>query len=133
MCLGIALARLDDPDNAAAAYNKALSMDATEPLFHLNYGERAQGLQASACSKQQALLRLQWRACCCHLHAALMLHSHGDADGARQQLAGCSRLVAGLDEPARAALDPELLAQARALEQQLGAAATAAAGDGSGV
>eukprot|EP00775_Hariotina_reticulata_P011878 gene11878-12022_t len=37
MYLGIALTRLEDCDNAAAAYKKAISMDPTEPLFRLNF------------------------------------------------------------------------------------------------
>eukprot|EP00879_Flechtneria_rotunda_P022285 GHRR01023513.1.p1 GENE.GHRR01023513.1~~GHRR01023513.1.p1 ORF type:complete len:155 (+),score=28.66 GHRR01023513.1:292-756(+) len=37
MYLGVALARLEDYENAVAAYNKAISMNPTEPLFHLNY------------------------------------------------------------------------------------------------
>lgn len=45
MYLGIALSRLDDFDNACAAYNKAISMDPAEPVFHMNYGE-----QEAACS-----------------------------------------------------------------------------------
>lgn len=37
MYLAITLSRLDDFDNACAAYEKAIQMD-SEPLFHLNYG-----------------------------------------------------------------------------------------------
>lgn len=39
MYLGVALTRLEDHDNAAAAYRKAVSLEPAEPLFHLNYGE----------------------------------------------------------------------------------------------
>jgi len=38
MYLGIALTRLEDHDNAAAAHNKAISMEPEEPLFRLNFG-----------------------------------------------------------------------------------------------
>ncbi|WIA13166.1 hypothetical protein OEZ85_006758 [Tetradesmus obliquus] len=37
MYLGVALTRLEDHDNAAAAYRKAVSLEPAEPLFHLNY------------------------------------------------------------------------------------------------
>uniref|UniRef100_A0A383V8L7 Uncharacterized protein n=1 Tax=Tetradesmus obliquus TaxID=3088 RepID=A0A383V8L7_TETOB len=37
MYLGVALTRLEDYDNAAAAYRKAVSLEPAEPLFHLNY------------------------------------------------------------------------------------------------
>lgn len=38
MYLGVTLTRLQDDENACAAYEKAISMDAQEPVFHLNYG-----------------------------------------------------------------------------------------------
>jgi tetratricopeptide (TPR) repeat protein len=47
MYLGVALTRLEDHDNAAAAYRKAISIDPQEPLFHLNYGEQAAGCNLS--------------------------------------------------------------------------------------
>jgi Bardet-Biedl syndrome 4 protein len=37
MYLGLALSRLDDLDNAIIAYQKALTMDPTDPLFPLNF------------------------------------------------------------------------------------------------
>lgn len=40
MYLGVALSRLDDFDNACAAYNKAINMDPAEPMFRLNFGEQ---------------------------------------------------------------------------------------------
>ena len=39
MYLGMTLHQLDDVDNAAAAFDKAVSLDPSEPLLHLNYGE----------------------------------------------------------------------------------------------
>lgn len=39
MYLGVALARLEDHENAGAAYKKAIAMDPAEPLFRLNYGK----------------------------------------------------------------------------------------------
>lgn len=39
MLLGVALERLEDPDNARAAYERSLALDPQEPLAHLNYGE----------------------------------------------------------------------------------------------
>lgn len=47
MYLGVALARLEDFDNAAAAYHKAISMDPSEALFRLNYGAHHAALSAS--------------------------------------------------------------------------------------
>ncbi len=43
MYLAVTLARLDDFENACAAYEKAIQMAGApgEPVFHLNYGERA--------------------------------------------------------------------------------------------
>jgi len=38
MLLGVALERLQDPDNARAGYERALQLEPGEPLFHLNYG-----------------------------------------------------------------------------------------------
>jgi tetratricopeptide (TPR) repeat protein len=43
MLLGVALARLDDPDNAAAAYERALQLAPDELLLLLNYGADAMG------------------------------------------------------------------------------------------
>jgi Bardet-Biedl syndrome 4 protein len=40
MYLGVALAKLDDVDNACAAYQRAISMSPEEPIFYLNYGEK---------------------------------------------------------------------------------------------
>lgn len=54
MYLGIALSKLDDFENAVAAYNKAIAME-NDPIFHLNYaimllghGDMA-GAQVSSC------------------------------------------------------------------------------------
>jgi tetratricopeptide (TPR) repeat protein len=38
LLLGVALARLGDPSNAAAAYERGLALAPDEPLGHLNYG-----------------------------------------------------------------------------------------------
>jgi len=43
MWLGVALAALDDADNACFAFERAIEKDASEPSFHLNYG-RFEGL-----------------------------------------------------------------------------------------
>lgn len=49
MYLGMALHQLSDFDNAAAAYDKAVSLEPAEPLLHLNYGKQTQAdLHASA-------------------------------------------------------------------------------------
>jgi hypothetical protein len=40
MYLGMALHQLRDFDNAAAAYDKAVSLEPAEPLLHLNYGKQ---------------------------------------------------------------------------------------------
>jgi Flp pilus assembly protein TadD len=40
MYLGMALHQLSDYDNAAAAYDKAVSLEPAEPLLHLNYGKQ---------------------------------------------------------------------------------------------
>jgi tetratricopeptide (TPR) repeat protein len=50
MYLGVALTRLEDYDNAAAAYRKAISIDPEEPLFHLNHGEMGWGLCVHCCA-----------------------------------------------------------------------------------
>lgn len=41
MYLAVTLSRLDDFENACAAYDKAITMAGSpgEPVFHLNYGE----------------------------------------------------------------------------------------------
>jgi len=39
MYLGMTLHQLNDIDNAVAAYDKAISLEPTEPILHLNYGE----------------------------------------------------------------------------------------------
>ena len=37
MCLGIALARMNDPGNAMQAYEKAVGLDGEDYMTHLNY------------------------------------------------------------------------------------------------
>jgi tetratricopeptide (TPR) repeat protein len=61
MYLGVALARLDDYDNACAAYEKACQMDPQEPAFRLNYGRGAVCVLPCAL---RAPLRARERACC---------------------------------------------------------------------
>jgi cytochrome c-type biogenesis protein CcmH/NrfG len=39
MYLGMALHQLNDFENAIAAYDKAVSLEPSEPLLHLNYGQ----------------------------------------------------------------------------------------------
>ncbi|KAF8067394.1 BBS4 [Scenedesmus sp. PABB004] len=87
--LGIALARLDDPDNAAAAHAKAVGLAPGEPLLHLNYGEPR----------------------------TILLHNRGDARAARARLDEFRRALGGADGAASA--EPEMLEAAAALAAAL--------------
>lgn len=46
MYLGMALHKLSDPDNAVAAYDKAISLEPADPLLVHNFGEGAPGCKA---------------------------------------------------------------------------------------
>jgi tetratricopeptide (TPR) repeat protein len=134
MYLAIALARLDDYDNACAAYEKACGMDPGEPAFRLNYGggrgrtsAGAGGSVTPALCGAAAGREWAWawvaagallRHCARPPCAAVMLHGHGDRERAREQFHQFQQLFQQLDGEAQAA-DQELVERATQLGEAL--------------
>jgi Bardet-Biedl syndrome 4 protein len=87
MYLAITLFKLEDADNACAAYEKAIKLanaqGTLEPVFHLNY--------------------------------AILLHQNKEPGKAKEHFGIFSDLFDALDEETRRAADPDLVAQAQAL------------------
>lgn len=62
MYLAVALAKLDDVDNAAAAYERAIELD-DDMVFRLNYGKFAEAVIAG-----HAVLYMNYMMCFCSNH-----------------------------------------------------------------
>ena len=110
MYLAGALAKLDDIDNASAAYERAIELE-DDMVFRLNYGEH----------NLSVLLMLHQLAVLCItvlFAAAISLSKFGDAEAARIQFDKFQAMFAGMAKEVQAA-DPDIVQQRRFMLETL--------------
>jgi Bardet-Biedl syndrome 4 protein len=111
MYLAIALGRLDDFENACAAYEKAIALAdaAAGSGAGAGAGASAAAAQAAAAPEGSHLF---------HLNFAITLYNNDEVERAAEQLSLFERLYQQLDDEARSA-DADVVAQREALTQAI--------------